>query len=321
MKKSLVAGVVALMLASAAHADGFPDRPIRFIVPFAAGGGGDISSRIVAKGMSEYLKQPVVVENKAGGGGQVGMSYAAREPADGYTIVFGSSGSITVLPHLKELTYDPFKDLAPVGKMAVSDGVVVVKNDFPAKTIPEFIQHLKDNPGNYDYGSSGNGTPSHLSGVLFEKATGTKLQHIGYRGDGPAVSDLLGGTIPMMFTLMASVVAPIEAGSIRPIAAYGPKRSKLLPDVPTFVESGYPDLTYSAWFGIFAPAGTPADRVNKLNEALNYALAQEDIGPRLASLGIEPAPSTPQELSDYAHVESDRWKKVIEDANITLEAQ
>lgn len=320
MKRSVraLAGCLAL-LTSTAFAQEFPTRPIRFIVPFAAGGGGDITSRLVAQGMSKALGQPVVVDNKPGAAGQLGMNLVAKEPADGYTIVFGSSGPLTVLPHLSKVPYRPLEDFAAVGRLSVTDGVVIVNKDFPARTIPEFVDLLKKNPGKYDFGSSGTAGPSHLSGVFFQLATDTKLQHIGYKGDGPAITDLIGGTIPIVFTLLASAMPHIQAGNVRPLAAYGEHRSPLLPDLPTFVESGYPGLTYSAWFAVYAPAGTPAPVIEKLNAAVNVALADPAIASKLTSMGIVPSPSTPQALTRMTRDEYAKWERVIREGGITVD--
>lgn len=321
MKAIFIALATALSLAApAAQAEAaYPSKSIRFIVPFAPGGGGDIASRLVAQGMSRSLGQTVVVDNRAGAAGQLGTDIATKAAPDGYTIVFGSGGPLTVLPQFKQVPYDPLKDLAPVGMMATSDGIVVVGKDFPAKNAKEFIELLKANPGKYAYGSSGAGGPSHLSGERFQIATGTSLTHVGYKGDGPAINDLASGAIPIVFTVMASVMPQVNSGLIRAVAAYGPKRSALLPQLSTFAESGFPELTYGSWFAVFAPAGTPAPVVEKLNAALKSALDDPAISTRLATLGIEPAYSTAAHLARHTREEFEMWRKVIRERNLKIE--
>lgn len=310
----------ALFGAAAAQAEAsYPTKPVRLVVPFAVGGGGDITSRLVAQGMTKHLGQTVLVENKPGAAGQTGIDLVAKSPADGYTIVFGSAGPLTVVPNFRTLPYDPLKDFTPIGMMATTDGVVVVHKDFPAKNPKEFIALMKANPMKYSYGTSGTAGPSHLSGERFQIATGTKLQHIGYKGDGPAISDLVGGQIPIVFTLTASVMQQINAGTIRAVASYGEKRSSLLPDVATFVESGYPDLTYSSWFALYGPKGMAPDVVAKLNGALKAALSDSQLAARLAALGIEPAYSTAQQLGIHTVSEFEKNRKVIRERNLKLE--
>jgi tripartite-type tricarboxylate transporter receptor subunit TctC len=316
---SLLAAV-ALSGAAAAQAEAaYPTKPVRLVVPFAAGGGGDITSRLVAQGMSKHLGQNVLVDNKPGAAGQLGIDLVAKSPADGYTIVFGSAGPLTVTPNFRPLPYDPLTDFTPVGMMATTDGVVVVHKDFPAKNPKEFIALVKANPMKYSYGTSGTAGPSHLSGERFQIATGTQLQHIGYRGDGPAIADLVGGQIPIVFTLTASVMQQINAGTIRAVASYGEKRSSLFPDLPTFVETGYPDLTYNSWFALYGPKGLASDVVAKLNAALKAALSDSDLAARLAALGIEPAYSTAQQLAVHTAAEFERNRKVIRERNLKIE--
>jgi tripartite-type tricarboxylate transporter receptor subunit TctC len=315
-----LAAAAVLGLASPVHSQAaYPNKPIRFIVPWAPGGGGDTAARLVAESMSKTLGQNMLVDNKPGASGQIGIDMAAKAPADGYTIVFGSNGPLAVLPQFKTLPYDPFKDLTPIGMIVISDGIVVVNRDFPARTVKEFVDVLKASPGKYAYGSPSSGGASHLSGEMFQIVTGTKLMHIGYKGDGPALTELIGGQIPMIFTVMASVMPHVNAGTVRPIAVLGKKRSAMLPNVPSMFESGYPGMIAGSWFSIHAPAGTPAPVIERLSAALKAALSDPTITAKLATSGMEPAFMTPQETGAYVREEYMRFQKLVKERNIKLD--
>lgn len=303
-----------------AQAQGYPNKPLRFIVPYPPGGSTDIAARIIAPKLSERLAQPVIVDNRPGGGGIVGVDTIAKAAADGYTIGFGPSGlltlSVTLTPNLP---YNPITDLAPI-TMAVKNPLILVANpSFSAKDVGELIALARTRPGQFSFGSSGTGTAMHLAGVLLTKMAGIELVHVPYKGSGPAANDLVGGQIPLAIIDVASTRSFIKAGKIKPLGTMGPARSQLVPDIPTIAESGLPGFVAQSWFGIIAPARTPPEIVVRLNSHLVAVLESAETRERLLTAGVEPSPSSPEEFSEVIRSEISNWAKVIKDAKIQVD--
>ena len=320
MKRFSFFVLVAMLLAAAdgAFAQGnFPNRPITLVVGFAAGGATDTAARIIARKLSENLGQPIVVENKAGAGGNIAHQQVANAAPDGYTILLGSVGPLSVAPHLvKNLPYDPQKDLAPLSMGVIFSNVLVVHPGVPAKTLGEFVAMARKDPGKYEYGSTGVGGAAHLAGELFKSRAGVDLTHIPYKGGGPAMPDILGGRITSYWATPATALPHIQAGKLRPLATTGLTRSPTLPDVPTIAESGYPGFEATNWYAFVAPGKTPVEILERWNRELVKVLNAPDVREQLLHHGLEPKPGTREELARYIRKESDTWGKLIKEANI-----
>ncbi|KAA6130873.1 tripartite tricarboxylate transporter substrate binding protein [Cupriavidus cauae] len=308
---TVVLGLAAALTTPAAQA-AYPERPIRWIVPFPAAGAMDNIARTLGEEMSQTLGQSIVVENRPGAGGNIGAELVARSPADGYTMLIVANG-MAVNPALyRKLTYDPIKDFAPVSLLAVVPNVLVAnKAKTSAKTVPEVIASAKSQPGKYTYASAGNGTSIHLAGELFTSMAGVELLHVPYKGSGPAVTDLLGGQVDYMFDSITSAKPHIDAGKLTAIAVTTSKRSATLPNVPTVAEAGLPGYELSPWFAAFVPAGTPPAVVETLHRAMVDALRKPAVQKLLAAIGAEPIGSTPAELKQHLAKETDKWGKLI----------
>ncbi len=308
---TVVLGLAAALTTPAAQA-AYPERPIRWIVPFPAAGAMDNIARTLGEEMSQTLGQSIVVENRPGAGGNIGAELVARSPADGYTMLIVANG-MAVNPALyRKLTYDPIKDFAPVSLLAVVPNVLVAnKAKTSAKTVPEVIASAKSQPGKYTYASAGNGTSIHLAGELFTSMAGVELLHVPYKGSGPAVTDLLGGQVDYMFDSITSAKPHIDAGKLTAIAVTTSKRSATLPNVPTVAEAGLPGYELSPWFAAFVPAGTPPAVVETLHRAMVDALRKPAVQKRLAAIGAEPIGSTPAELKQHLAKETDKWGKLL----------
>lgn len=303
-----------------AAAQGFPDRAVTLVVPFAAGGSTDVVARIVAQKMSEDLGQQVIVQNVAGAGGNLGADNVARADPDGYTILMGTVATHALNPLiLKTKPYDPEKDFAPISLLVVVPNVLVVNPELPAKTVEELLALLKAKPDEYAYASSGNGTPLHLSGELFKKMAGVSMQHIPYKGAGPALNDVIGNQVPIMFDNLPSSSSHIKAGTLRALAVTTAERAPSFPDVPTVAESGIPGYETYTWNALFAPANTPEPVVARLNEAANKALADPAVVERMKEFSATIVGSTPQELSAHVKAELEKWTPVVRDANIQMD--
>ncbi len=305
---------------SIAAASTYPNKPINLIVPVAPGGGTDFTARQLAEEMSKQLGQTVVVENQPGGAGNVGVHHVTKAKPDGYTLVM----PITSLPInatlYKNLPFDTRKDLAPVALAATLPLVLVVNPKVPAHSIQELIALAKKKPGTINFANSGVGTTAHLAGELFKRTAKIDIVSVAYKGGGPAVTDLLGGHVEMFFSTPSAVIPYIQAGKLRALAVTSKSRLAELPDVPTLVESGFPDLHITAWFGIFAPAGTPAPIIDRLNKVSNSVLQQENIRQQLAkhSFNAEGTMS-PREFGNFLNKEIDRWGAVIKDLNLRVD--
>jgi len=319
-RAALAVAVSALaMLAPQASAQNFPDRTITMVVPFAAGGSTDVVARIVAQKMSDDLGQQVVVDNVAGAGGNIGAQRVAESDPDGYTILMGTVATHALNPlMLKTKPYDPEKDFSPVSLLVIVPNVLVVNPELPAKTVPELIALLKANPDKYAYASSGNGTPLHLSGELFKAMTGVKLEHIPYKGAGPALNDVLGNQVPIMFDNLPSSTAHIKGGTLRALGVTTAERAPSFPDVPTIAESvpGYETYT---WNALFAPANTPPEVVARLNSAAKKALADPAVVDKMKDFSAAIVGSTPEDLGKHVTAELAKWGPVVKGANISLD--
>jgi len=310
-----------LVAAPLAHADSFPSRPITLVVPFPPGGPTDAMARTIAAGMQDKLAEPMIVENRAGAGGNIGAEYVARASADGQTLLFGTSGPLAINSSLyRKINYDQTTSFAPVIEVGQLPNILVVNPSVPAHNVKELVAYAKENPGKLSYASSGNGASSHLAGVLFNQMAGTQFLHVPYKGTGPALNDLLGGQVSMSFTDVLTAMPYIKAGKLRALGVASAARSKALPDVPTIAEQGYKGYDVSVFFGIVAPAGTPPDRIATLNKALNEVLRSPKVTQLFAAQGLESAPdSSPQKLASFIASETRKWKVVVDASGARLD--
>jgi tripartite-type tricarboxylate transporter receptor subunit TctC len=318
-RRALVAGLLAAAtLNGAASAQDYPTRPVKWIVSFPAGGPNDIIARLIGQHMSETLGQQIVIENKAGAGGNVGMHAVAISASDGYTLGFIAPNNAINATLYEKIPFDFQRDIASVGGLVRTPNVLVVHPSVPAKTVAEFIAYAKANPGKINIASSGIGTSLHMSGELFQVMTGIKLVHVPYRGSAPALIDLTSGQVPAMFDSMVSSIQHIRSGSLRALGVTTAKRSPALPDVPAIGET-VPGYEASIWYGVGVPKGTPPAIIEKLNAAVNVALADPKIKARLADLGCTPFPTSPNEFQALIASEIDKWAKVIKSAGLKIE--
>lgn len=303
------------MAASFAHAETaaqYPSKPIHLIVPFPPGGTTDILARDVAQKLSETWHQQVIVENRPGAGGNIGADLVAKAAPDGYTLVMGTVGTHAINPSLyKKMPYDHVKDFAPVVLVAGVPNVLVVNPSLPVHSVQELIAYAKANPGKLNFASSGNGTSIHLSGELFKSMTGVEMTHVPYKGSAPALTDLIGGQVQLMFDNLPSSLGFIKAGKLRALAVTSAARSATLPDLPTIAESGLPGFEASSWFGVLAPAGTPRDIVQKVNQAVAAWLDTPDAKQRLLAQGAIPAGGSPEAFAKHIDAETAKWAKVV----------
>jgi tripartite-type tricarboxylate transporter receptor subunit TctC len=327
MRKQLLiwlSACLAIATIPATHAQqagaDWPNKPIRWIVPFPPAGAMDAIARTLGDKAGKALKQPFIIENKPGAGGNIGADFVAKQPADGYTMMITSIGMATNKPLYGKLSYDPIKDFAPVSLLAVVPNVLVTNATQPnVKTVKDLIAAATKEPGKLTYASAGNGTSLHLAGELFTSLAKVNMLHIPYKGSGPAVSDLLGGQVNYMFDSITSARPHIESGKLRALGVTTSKRSTSLPNVPTIAEAGLTGYDVSPWFAVFVPGGTPKPIIAKLHAALMDAMKQPDVRARFESMGAEPVGSTPEELSAHLARESDRWTKLIKERGIRLE--
>jgi tripartite-type tricarboxylate transporter receptor subunit TctC len=312
---------IALAFAGAAAAQaGFPARAVTLTVGFAPGGGTDTAARIVARKLSENIGQPVVVENRAGAGGNIAAQHIATAAPDGYTIHLTSVGPLTVAPHMqKNLSYDPRRDIAPITMGVIFPNVFVVHVGVPAKTLAEFVALARRKPDEITYGSSGVGGAGHLAGELFKQRAGFEMIHIPYKGGGPAMTDLLGARIHMYVGVPSTVQPHIEAGKLVALATTGARRTPFMSNVPTVAESGYPGFEAVNWYAFVAPGKTPVEILDYWNRELVKVLKDPQVNAELARHGLEPAPGTREELASYVDRESEKWGKVVRAAKITAE--
>ena len=303
-----------------ATAQTYPDRAITLVIPFAPGGSTSIVGRGIADKMSGLLGEKVVVDNRPGAGGTVGTKAVARSEPDGYTLVLGYTGTLAIGPSLyKSVGYDPRKDFAPIGLIGNAPNSLVVNPSFPARTVAELIAYAKANPGKVNFGSAGAGTASHITGEYFGRSAGITLVHIPYKGTGPALTDLLGGHIPMAFAPIPASHSNVSAGKLRALAVTSTTRSGLLPDVPTMVEAGLPDFDASLYYGLAAPAGTPRAIIDKLNKVLREALASEEVKRQLGNDGTEITPGTPEDYAAFIDRDEKKWAQLVKASGVEQE--
>ena len=318
---TVVATAEALALPGApAAAAGFPDHPVRIVVPFPAGGSNDVVARFLAMKLYERWGQQVIIDNRAGAGGNIGAEMVARSTPDGYTLLLTAPPPLAVNQSLyPQMGFDPIADFAPVALVASVQIVLAVNPDVKATDVRRLIALAKAAPGKLNFGSSGYGSTNHLAGELFKKLAGIDIVHVPYRGAAPAMNDLVSGHIPILFDNMPAVRPQALAGAIRPIAVAGASRSPLFPELPTMVEAGVPGFEASSWFGLVAPAKTPPDVMKALTDAVMKVLRDPDLVKKLADVGAEPGSLSGSEFGAYLHAEAEKWGKVIKDANVVIQ--
>lgn len=322
MPRSLTAmlGVVLLALGAAALAQPYPNRPIRFVVPFAPGGSTDTLARTLGQKLTDALRQQVVVDNRSGANGNIGMEIVAHAAPDGYTIVLGYIANLGIGPSLyAKLPFDPVRDYAPITQIASSPNILAVHPSLPVKSFRELIAYAKTNPKKLNFASSGVGSIGHLTGELLNRSAGVYMVHVPYKGSGQAVIDLLGGQVQMMFSGMSSVMQHIKGGKLRALAVTGAQRSPAVPDVPTIAESGFPGFEATAWYGVLATAHTPKPVIDRLHAEIVRALALPEVKERLNNVGFELVGGTPDEFAAFIKSEIAKWNRVVRDAHISAE--
>ena len=304
--------LLALAIAAPAFSQTFPSRPVRFVVPFSPGGSVDTLARTFSPKLADALGQQIVVDNRPGGNGDIGMLIVARAPADGHTIVLGYIANLAIAPSLQaKMPYDPVKDFAPITQPASSPNVLTAHPSVPAKNLKELIALAKASPGKLSFASTGVASVGHLTGELINNLAGIKITHVPYKGSGQAVTDILGGHVNIMYSGFSSTLAHIKAGKLRALAVTGPKRSPALSEVPTIAEQGFPGVEATAWYGVLAPAGTPKLVITRLHGDLVKILRQPDVVQRLDGLGFEIAATTPEQFGAYIRSEIKKWAKVV----------
>ena len=327
MKRRRAAAILATVLAVAlapgapsALAQAFPTKPIKVVVTFPAGGGADFVARAIAPRLTESLGQSVVVDNRAGAGGNIGAEAVAKSPPDGYTLLLGAAGTMTISPNLYDkVPFDTFRDFDPIGLAGSSPFVLVANPAVAANTLAELTAFAKANPGKLNYGSSGNGGAPHLAGELYKSMAGINIVHVPYKGLAPAITDLLGGQVQLLFADVGLVAQHVKSGKLKAIAMTGRQRSAGLPEVPTMIEAGLPGYQAGTWYGLFAPAGTPKEIVTRVNADLVRIVATPEIRSQFALQGIEPGGDRPEQFATLNRDDYTKWGKLIKEANIKPE--
>src|SRR5580698_4021127 len=317
--RTLVGGLSLLLLPALAAAQDYPNKAIRLIVPFPAGGPNDIIARVVGQRMSELTKQPVVIENRSGQGGVLGTDTVAKAKPDGYTIAISSAGALAISPNMEKIAYDTLKDLQPVTLVATVPEMLVVATNVPANNMKELVALAKAQPGKLNFASTGPGSLPHLAGELLKLTAKIDIVHVPYRGAAPIVSDLLGQQVQMVFLDLPVILPQIKAGALRPIAIGSPERAPTAMEVPTTAEAGMPDLRIENWYGMVAPAGTPADIVAILNKTAVEAMRDPAVKEKLAAQGTDLIGDTPEHFRDFIDSETKKWAEVIKDAGVQTE--
>lgn len=308
----VIAALAGTCPAASTYAQTYPAKAVRFVVPFAPGGGSDLVARTVAMKLTEALGQPVVIDNRAGAAGSIGADIAAKSPPDGHTLLLGSNGPLAINPSLyAKLPYDAARDFAPVSLVTVMPFVLVVHPTLPVKSVKELIALAKARPGQLNYGSPGNGSTTHLANELLKSMTGMQIAHVPYKGVAPAATDLISGNIQMMSGDLSTLMPHVRSGRMRPLAVTSSRRSALLPDMPTVAEAGVPGYEAIGWFGVLVPAGTPAAIVERLNSAMLKGLAAPDARQRLSAFGGDVAVGTPEQFAAHIRTEAAKWEKLI----------
>ena len=312
--------VLLCALAMPAHAQNYPSKPVRMIVPYPPGGGNDTLGRLFAAKLGERTGQQFVVENRPGAGAMIGTEAAAKSAPDGYTILLSSIATHALSPNLySRVPYDPVKDFAPITLLGIAPTVLVVPADLPARNLQEFIAAAKAKPGALAYASGGNGTPPHINAEVFKAVAGVDLLHVAYKGGGPALVDLMAGRVQAMLDTAASAMPHVRAGKLRALALSAPRRSPDLPDLPTFAEAGLPQYDTNAWYSMHAPAGTPPEVVRRLNAELVAILKDPDVLARFKQLATDPVGNSPHEFAAFVRTELDKYARIIHAAGIKLD--
>ena len=305
------AALMGVLAHGPAYAQAYPTKPIRVVVPYAAGGATDLTARLVGQKMQASLKQNVIVENRPGAGGVIGADTVAKAPPDGYTVLIGVPAEMAILQHLQKLPYNTQRDFAPVSLAAVTPLILVVHPSLPVKSVKELVAFVKARPGQLSYASAGTGGVQHLAAELLKITTKIDMTHVPYKGAGPVMPDLIGGHIPMFFSGMPPAMPYVKSGKLRALAVTTTKRSPAAPEVPTMVESGLPGFDISNWFAYFVPAGTPADVIARLNTEVNNGLKFQDVKEKLAAVGAETVGTTPDALGKFVRAESEKFAQLI----------
>ena len=326
-RRTVLASVLAAItlgsvpLAGWAQAANWPDHPVRVIVPFPPSGATDLVARVVAQKVSQDIGQQLVIDNKPGAGGTIGAAETLKAPADGYTLLFTTSSTHAISPHLmSKLAYKPERDFTPIAHVADAASVLLVTPSLPVKSVQELVAYAKANPGKLNYASSGNGTIVHLNALEFAARAGVQMTHVPYKGTAQSISDLATGQVHVLFDSIPTGMPHVTSGRLRALAVTSPQRSKLAPELPTVAESGLPNYASVTWFGVYGPAGMKPELTAKINAAFNKAIASPDVAASLAKLGAEVAkPGTPAQFEFMVKADSDRWAKIIKDNNISLD--
>ncbi len=323
-RRTLLAAATALIAAASgsafAQADAYPSKPIRIVVGYAPGGSTDIVARLLADKLGQELKQPVIVENRAGAGGNIGGEAVARAAPDGYTLLMAAAAQVVINPFIyPKMPFNPLKDLAPVTLVQNEHNLMVVTPAIPATNLKEFIAYAKANPDKVSFASPGNGSPAHLAGEMMNQAAGLKMLHVPYKGTGAAVTDLLAGNVTMSIDNMPPFVPHVKAGKLRALAVAGDKRASAMPELPTIAEAGLPGYSVQAWKGLMAPAGTPAPVIDKLQAAVVKILASPDLQKRMVDMGAEPVGNSPEQFAAFIQKEGKKWGAVVKSTGTVLE--
>lgn len=314
-----VLALVAFAQAAFAQAPAWPQRPIKLIVPFAAGGNTDGIARLTAERISQSLGQPVIVENKAGANGAIAADFVAQSPPDGYTLLMAAMPVLAILPSITKTKFDPLRDFAPVSNVGSNPFVMAISSAVPAKNVREFVAYVKKNDSKLNFASGGSGSVSHLSPVLFLKRANLNMTHISYKGGGPAVADLLGGQVQMYFGNLSELAPHADGGKIRIIGVSSPERARQIPNVPTIAESGYPGFKTLTWNGIVAPAGTPPAIINRVALAVQSAVSTTEMRARLWQLGVDPIGDTPAQFSQTLRADIITWAEAAKASNLKID--
>jgi tripartite-type tricarboxylate transporter receptor subunit TctC len=308
----LAIGIALATGVTGAFAQAYPSKPIHFVVPYPAGGPLDTVARLLGQKVSESVKQPVIVENKPGAGGNIGAETVAKAAPDGYTILMGAVATHAINPTLyANIPYDPIRDFQPITQIASTPNVLIVNNSVPSNSVREFIAYARQNPGKLNFGSGSTGSAGHLAGELFKTMAGIEMTHVPYKGAAPAMQDLIAGQVQVMFDNFASANTQVKAGKVKALAVTTGKRSSLAPDLPTIAESGLPGFDINTWFGLFAPAGTPKDVIERLHSEFTRALALPDVREKIVNLGAEPVGNRPEDFAAYIKSEAEKYARVI----------
>lgn len=320
IRKLLTSVALGLAFAAAAHAQPYPSKPIRLIVPFPPGGGTDILSRLVANKLTETSKWTVVPDNRAGAGGTIGIAEGVRSAPTGYDMVMGQKDNMVVAPWLyKNLSYDPTKDLTAVAHVAYTPVVIVTRTESKFKTLADVVNAARAAPDSITYGSPGNGTTIHLAGEIFKTAANIKMRHVPYKGSNAAMMDVLAGNVDLMVSSLPSAMGQIKSGKLRPLAVTSLHRSSSLPDVPSVAELGYKDFDVSTWYGLFMPAGTPKDIVMTVNSEVNRLLATPEMKAAIIAQGAEPQSMTPEQFGSLLKTDFQKWRGIVQASGATIE--